>query len=150
MIYWQPEKLKAWRERLGWTQGEAAQRLCLSRAAYNRMEQGHTPIEKRTALGCEFLEGMEMALRLHTHTALERSSVDPATHSLARAVLWLREELEVADRQIEALTAGLFKTSSSSDGRIVDTTAETLASEHRKREELAGLLADLATEHAPH
>lgn len=50
------EELFQWRLTMGYrNQNEAAEALGIHRNALNRMEKGHTRIEKRTALACTAL-----------------------------------------------------------------------------------------------
>jgi DNA-binding XRE family transcriptional regulator len=48
----QPADFRAWRERMGWTQGQAAAALDLSRRTIIGYEQGKPPIPRTVALAC--------------------------------------------------------------------------------------------------
>lgn len=57
-----PEEFKAWRKRLGLTQGQAAEALGLSLRAIQYYERGEREITKTVALACAAVEaGLEAA-----------------------------------------------------------------------------------------
>lgn len=53
---WTPEDLKAWRDRMGWTQAEASEVLGISRRAYITREQPGANISRETVMACLYLE----------------------------------------------------------------------------------------------
>lgn len=53
---WTPDDLKAWRERMMLTQGQAAAVLGISRRAYGTREQPGAVISRETVLACLYLE----------------------------------------------------------------------------------------------
>lgn len=53
---WTHEDLKAWRDRMGWTQEKAASVLGISRRAYISREQPGASISRETVLACLYLE----------------------------------------------------------------------------------------------
>lgn len=53
---WTHEDLRAWRERMGWTQEKAANVLGISRRAYITREQPGASLSRETVLACLYLE----------------------------------------------------------------------------------------------
>ena len=51
----QPDELKALRKGAGFTQGQLATAIGLSRVTVGLMERGQAPIERRTALAVRYL-----------------------------------------------------------------------------------------------
>lgn len=52
----EPEGLKAWQQRMGFTRDAAAAALGMSRSGYGFLLSGRNPIDRRTALACLALE----------------------------------------------------------------------------------------------
>ncbi len=53
---WTVEDLRAWRERLGITQQQAANALGITRRGYVKREGGKAPIDREAELACRYLE----------------------------------------------------------------------------------------------
>ena len=56
---WTREDLRAWRERLGWTQQRAADELCMHLYALRNVELGKRPVRGQTRLLAELIERRE-------------------------------------------------------------------------------------------
>lgn len=53
---WTAQDLRAWRERLGITQQQAADALGITRRGYVKREAGEAPIDREATLACLYLE----------------------------------------------------------------------------------------------
>ena len=61
-INWTTNDLKTWRTSNRLNQEQAAVMLGIKRKAYNQMENGHTPIERRTVLSCGYFSNLIFAV----------------------------------------------------------------------------------------
>ncbi len=53
---WTPDQLRAWRDRLEWTQQQAAAALGVTRRGYQLWEAGERAISRPVMLACLYLE----------------------------------------------------------------------------------------------
>lgn len=86
--------LKALRESRGWNQEQAAKKVGLSIAQYNRTESGNTAIDlDRVALFCDVFEVSKDILLLDV---FDQPSIDEEKKTLLNAILALGESCSVS------------------------------------------------------